>query len=386
VRIGILHSFYQSSIPSGENLVVQLQAEALANAGHEVRIIGRNSDDFLEDRMYALKAALTVATGRGPSPLREIEEFQPDIVHVHNLFPNWSTSWVKEVGVPLVVTVHNFRPVCAAGTLLRDGAYCELCPTRGSHHAIKHSCYRDSTIATIPLAIASRKSRTPVLFEHADALVFLSERSRETYLSLGLSFDEKFHVIPNFVNRPEPEASETAVREAPYWIFVGRLSEEKGLLNLIRHWPTGYRLEVVGSGPQEEECRRAAAGKEISFHGQQDRETVAELMSGAIGMVFPSVWFESAPSTVYVEALALGLPVLALSGNTVADDVVEFGTGISVDSWEGIEDALQNIELNRLELSRAADARFQQRFTQQVWSAEMLPLYEGLTRNGSCSA
>jgi hypothetical protein len=128
MRIAIVHSFYNSRVPSGENVVVTAQVQALRAAGHDVRLVAQYSDERLQRRRYPAEAAVTVITGLGPDPSAELTAFAPDIVHVHNLFPNFGTRWLERWPGHLVATLHNFRPMCVAGSLSRDGEVCTLCP------------------------------------------------------------------------------------------------------------------------------------------------------------------------------------------------------------------------------------------------------------------
>lgn len=377
VRIAIVHSFYSSATPSGENNAVMNQAEALREAGHEVEIIGRHTDQLSTRKLYELGAAARVATGVGSSPHEEIVRFSPDVVHVHNLFPNWGSSWMRDITVPTVATVHNFRPICAAGTLTREGKFCDLCPTKGSVHSVRNSCYRGSPIKTLPLAIASRKGKIPGVFRHAAAMIFLSERSRALYETYGLDFSPKSHVLPNFAEAPPVYQKPSRPLNSSYWIFVGRLSAEKGILSLVTHWPKNVELRVVGSGPDEQECKQAAVGKNISFHGQLPRENVNQLLQLAEGLVFPSSCPENSP-LVYPEALALGLPVVALKGNAVADDIRAARTGIVVESVTGFSNAIERIERNQTKYKEASVSRYFQRFTKEVWVSEIEKIYLSL--------
>ena len=130
MRIAFVHSFYSSHQPSGENRVVEQQIAALRRVGHSVGLIDQHTDERERRKMYPLQVALTVATGRGPDPLRELDDFQPDIVHVHNLFPNYGRTWVDRWKGPLVATMHNYRPLCAGATLYRNEHACTDCLER----------------------------------------------------------------------------------------------------------------------------------------------------------------------------------------------------------------------------------------------------------------
>jgi glycosyltransferase involved in cell wall biosynthesis len=379
MRIALVHSFYRVATPSGENHAVMLQAKALEDAGHEVHLIARYSDEAAKDSFYALRSGLSVATGLGPSPLDEIMKIKPDIVHLHNLFPNWSTDWVRHLEIPLVVTVHNFRPMCASGTLLREGKFCELCPTKGSHHAVIHRCYRNSRLATIPLALASRKSQANPILSRANGIVFLSQRSLSQYEQYGFSTRAVTRVIPNFIESTTSPGLLARDSERYGWLFVGRLSEEKGILPLISAWPADVPLHVVGSGPQDSECREEAVEKQITFHGQLPNSNVRELMAQAKGLIFSSICQESSPM-VYPEALAAGIPIIALRGNSVADDVEDSGTGIAVDSWNNLREIMGDIENNAITFMRAARKRFEERFRAETWVSNTENVYQVVSK------
>lgn len=327
-RVALVHSFYSSRQPSGENTVVLDQAEALRAAGHEVTLVAARTDRLESEPGYAVRAAVRVATGHGRSPLRELERLDPDVVHVHNLFPNFGTRWLERWPGALVATVHNYRPVCAAGTLFRNGGMCTECPDGDRWAGLRHGCYRGARRATLPLAWAGRSGPAghPVL-RRADRLVVLSEYSRDFHIRLGLPA-QRLVLVPNFVDAVEEAAPPPAVAgngTGDSWVFAGRLSEEKGVLPLLRGWPDGEPLDVIGSGPLEPACR-AAAPRGVRFLGALPRHELRHRLPRYTGLVFPSVCPEMSP-VVYQEALAAGLPVLALAGSAAADSVLRQGTG-----------------------------------------------------------
>lgn len=381
MKIAIVHSFYRSG-PSGENLAVQMQANALVEAGYEVKVISRSTDDFINHPWYSLASGITVATGLGPSPLPEVNEFDPDIVHVHNLFPNWGNHWLAKLKKPLVATLHNFRPFCAAGTLNLNGVFCDKCPTEGSFHAVKNSCYGDSHLRSLPLAVATRKRTGNALLERADQLVFLSPLARDTYAKYaGESISSRSVIVPNFVNPPEP-ASAKPEPPSNSWIFVGRLSKEKGVLPLIEHWPTSESLEIVGDGPQKPEVEDAIRGRaNIRFSGPLNNSEVLGALRLSKGLVFPSVWLESAPSLVYLEALSIGVPVVALAGNAVAEDINASEAGLVMDSLEQLPEALEATEMLRETIGQKGKARFSARFSVESWIQSISETYERAISN-----
>lgn len=321
MRIALVHSYYRSALPSGENLVVDLQAEALARAGHDVQLLALRTDEVNSGRTYPLRSAVTVATGIGPSPIEQIRAIAPDVVHVHNLFPNYGRTWLREYDGPLVATVHNYRSVCARGTLERAGQGCIACVEHGSVlPALVHRCYRDSTLATVPVAMMSlRRPIRQALLRRADRIVVPSLTTHRILREAGVP-EGVLSVVPHFT--PDPP-QQTGPRAG--WLWVGRLMAEKGLPEVLAHWPAGEPLLVVGDGPDRERCQQLAPPG-VRFAGRLPHDRVLKAMGATLGLIVTSRAMETFGLT-HAEALSRGTPVLALHGSAVADAVAHHATG-----------------------------------------------------------
>nr|WP_206313828.1 glycosyltransferase family 4 protein [Streptomyces coryli] len=377
MRIALVHSFYASGQPSGENAVVAEQAAALAAAGHEVALVGAHTDELSRQRLYALRSAVVVLSGRGRSPVERLRAFRPDVVHVHNLFPNFGRGWARSWhDSPLIATLHNFRPLCAGGSLYRDGADCTRCLDGDRWAGLRHACYRDSRAATLPLAWANRRgAAADPLLARADRVVVISELNRRVYARSGVPA-ERLAVLPNFV----ADAPCEPAPDAGAWLFAGRLSPAKGILELLRSWPKSEPLDVAGSGELEAACRAAAPGS-VRFLGSLERPELRRRMAAAKGLLFPSRWLEAGPTVVYLEALAAGLPVLAFEGNAVAEAVRDEGTG-HVTAWD------QPLGRALAEAGRAFPAQrahcrsvYEHRYGEQRWLREATALYRSALRD-----
>lgn len=382
MRVGLVHSFYRSENPSGENLAVLAQAESLANLGYDVQLFSKSSDDLVSPRAL-INTALRVSTGIGQNPLEELSSFRPDVVHIHNLFPNWSDSWIRRANAPVVATVHNFRPLCAAGTLSRAAKACTACPTNGSHYSFIYGCYQGSRLKSIPLAISTRKSRTPALFKSASRLIFLSERALKTYKILGHDYSEKSSVVPNFLL---PMPGENGLTEPDYtdsWFFVGRLSPEKGILELVKNWPANRILHVIGDGPLRQACALEARNRKIVFHGLVPNDRARRMISSGRGLIFPSTSRENSP-LAFLEAISVGLPVISLLGNSVADDIERYGCGVTIRDLTQLDAAIEKIESEHARLAENARTTFQKVYSEQTWQRRIAEIYS-LALAGTCN-
>lgn len=290
-----MHGFHGPGGPGGENAAVLDQAGALGRAGHEVHlVVTAAGGPFRAAPRRTAPCPVTVVSGRDRSPLTALRNLEPDLVHVHHMAPGAGRGWVADWTGPLVATLREGRPQPAAGVLSR--------------------------LAALPRA---RADRDPLL-RRADRLLVRSEPVRDVYVRSGVPF-RRFALIPDFA----PAASAAAVAPGPRgaWAYVGRLVPETGVLDLLRRWPEGRRLDVLGTGPLEAACR-AVAPASVRFAGPVGR---AARLAGRRGLVVPGRESQDLP-VVYAEALAAGVGVLAVGGVAVPRAVRAEGTG-TVTPW-----------------------------------------------------
>lgn len=336
MKVAFIHSKYSSAQPSGENFAVLSQLEALTAEGIEARLIFKDTDEESRHNLYSIKKAASVATGMGPSPLEELKEFSPDVVHVHNLFPNWGRSWIKAWDGPIVSSLYNFRNFCSNGMLLREDKLCTLCPQKGQIHGIKHKCYKNSVAATIPIAISNLGGYdSNLLLSKSKKIIALSECSKQMFHQFGIP-EEKLAYIPNSLNG---DLFSAGVKEMRHWVFIGRLSSEKGILPLMDSWPANQTLNIYGDGPLREEVIRRS-GSNLRYMGSINREDVVQVFRTARGLLFPSTCLEGGTPIVYLEALASGTPVIAYKENSVATEVSANEIGFVYQSHEELSSAL----------------------------------------------
>lgn len=370
MRIAVVHSYYSNRVPSGENVVVDLQVGALQRAGHDVRVISRHQEEVERSRSYPAVTAVGVATNRGPRPVDEIDRFDPDIVHVHNLFPNFGRSWAARYSARLVTTVHNYRPLCAAATLLRDGEPCTLCPERHSAlPALRHRCFKGSRVATLPVALGMRFDRDPLLAA-AVRIIAINDDMRSRYAAMGLP-EQRIVTVPNFTSAAPSPGTHRGDQHGRFWLFVGRISHEKGILPLVRDWPNGPRLKVLGCGPLDEELHRIARPN-VELLGHRSPAEVRRLMGAASGLFFPSIWPEGLP-TVYLEALAAGLPVIAGARSIVGQLVERDGTGILMSG--SVADDISRADAEFPALIAHCRNVYQKFYTEEAWLNAMQDVY-----------
>ncbi|GGQ78459.1 glycosyltransferase [Streptomyces pilosus] len=387
MHVLVVHNRYASAQPSGENNVVDQEVALLRGAGHRVGLFERRSDD-IAGRSLPGKAALPLLVPWNPAVRRELaarlRDERPDVVHVHNVFPLLSPAVLAacaDAGVPAVATLHNYTQVCPPGTLQRDGRPCTECVGRTPLPAVRHGCYRDSRLATVPLAVSLSVNRRR-WWSGVERFFCISAAQREVLVGAGLPAG-RLAVKHNFV--PDPEVRRSG--DGEHVLFLGRLAEAKGVRLLMAAWDeiaagggAGVPLVIAGAGPLEAEVAAWAAGRDdVRYAGLYDTAQCREAVARSVAVVAPSTWLETF-GLVVVEAMAAGVPAVA-AGHGAFTELVEDGrTGLLHRPGDAasLADGLRRVTADRVrnrEMGRAARRRYERDFSPAVGLERLLEGY-----------
>jgi glycosyltransferase involved in cell wall biosynthesis len=325
MRILVIHNRY--AMRAGEDAAVDAETRLLQERGHEVALLLRDNRS-VGPTGWARQAFRVAWNKEAHEEVRSrLRQSRPDLVHVHNFFPLWSPSVFaacRDERVPSVHTLHNYRLLCAVGTLFRDGRPCIDCVHGSPYRAVLHGCYR-SRLASLPAAhLIAAQRRRGSWDALADRFIAPTEFVRQAYASAGLPA-EWIMIKPPFV--PDATGTDTSPEEREGALFVGRLIAEKGIPTLLSAWRgLEIPLTIIGGGYQSDLIRREA-NPWINLLGERSSAEVAAAMRRARFLVMPSAWFEPF-GLVLVEAFRAGLPVVA-SRVGATEEVVEDGrTGL----------------------------------------------------------
>lgn len=387
MRIMLAHNRYRQ--PGGEDNVVCAEADLLRSRGHEVSVYEVHNDS-IEGKLNQAFTAIRCTWSRnsGQAFDKWLSDFRPDVVHIHNFFPLLSPA-VHHVahrrGVPVVQTLHNYRLLCPASTLLRDGHICEAC-TREWYpiSAVRHACYRNSRTASAAIAnmvvihrLLGTWSKTVRRF------IALSQFARLKFEQSGFPGD-RLTVKPNFL----AEDPGIGTGSDGYILFIGRLSEEKGIRTLLQAWKhvnSKRQLVIVGDGPLAPVVKEfTTADPSVQWRGYLSRSEVIELMGSACALAFPSIWFEAFP-LVLVEAFARGLPVIASNHGSMSEIIQHgrtgllFSPGSSSEMAASIEWAFDH-PTELAGMRQNARAEFESKYTAEINYKMLLDIYEDARR------
>ncbi|RSM99390.1 glycosyl transferase [Streptomyces sp. WAC 01325] len=399
MRVLVVHNRYASAQPSGENKVVDQEVELLRAAGHQVDLFERRSDD-IADRSLLGKAALPFLVPWNPAVRTELaarlRAERPDVVHVHNVFPLLSPAVLAacaDAGVPAVATLHNYTQVCPPGTLQRDGRPCTECVGSAVPlPAVRHGCYRDSRLATVPLAVSMSVNRRR-WWSGVERFLCISAAQRDVLVRAGMPA-ERLVVKHNFVPDPDDRRS----RAGEHVLYLGRLAEAKGVRLLMTAWDelaaaggVGVPLVIAGTGPLEQEVTAWAAGRDdVRYVGLYDTAECRKAIARSVAVVAPSTWLE-AFGLVVVEAMAAGVPVVA-AGHGAFVELVEDGvTGLlhRPGEHESLASCIRRTaagpDRNR-EMGRAARRRYELGFSPAVGLERLVEEYRTAIAGRSAQA
>ena len=388
LRVLVVHNRYRSDQPSGEDRVVDQETALLAEAGHQVSTFERRSDDIASMSMLG-KAAIPFRVPWNPAVRSELaarlRAERPDIVHIHNTFPLLSPSVVAacaDADVPVVATLHNYLMVCPSGTLYRDGRVCTDCTDATPLPALRHGCYRGSSLATVPRAVNIVANRRR-WWSGVARLFCISNTQRQILIQSGLPA-QRLAVKHNFVEEP----SMRRAGPGEHVLYLGRMTEEKGLRILMAAWDAiaangglGLPLVLAGTGPLQEELTRWARDREdVRYLGRRSRAECAELTARSAAVVAPSTWMEPF-GLVVVEAMAAGVPAVAAAHGAFVELVHDEVTGIlhrpgdPSSLAECLSRLVTDPRLNR-RLGTAARRRYEAGFTPAIGLARLVAGYE----------
>lgn len=327
MKILIAHNFYQQR--AGEDAVVQEEARLLSSFGEEVSLFSVHNDHIQGfwtkvwtglNTVYNIPAQIRIAA--------DIRQKRPDIVHVHNFFPQLSPSIFyacKNEGVPCVLTLHNFRILCPTCFLYSDEKIRERSLHAPCWWTVPRKVYRNSFAGTLVLStMVELHKRIGTWCNNVDCFIALTAFAKGKFVEGGLPA-ERIAVKGNSVAEPPFIYSDGNRNGA---LFVGRLSEEKGVITLLDAWKDlNYPLTIIGTGPLVKHVQSYASDN-IRVVGHLPRDEVFKEMTKARFLVLPSLWYEMFP-VVAIEAFACRLPIIASNLGSLRELIGEFETGLN---------------------------------------------------------
>lgn len=383
MNVLLIHNRYKQR--GGEDAVFEAEGAMLSSYGHAVeRLVFDNSSiRSISDKIKAAAGILYNSASRKKLD-GCIDAFHPDVMHVHNFVPIASPSVffaAQAHHIPVIMSIHNFRLICPSATLFYHGKIYE----KSIHSVfpldpIIKGVYHESVLDTAAVELMTATHHLAGTWKNKiDRYIVMTNFAREKFMESSLHIPEhKFVIKPNFVT--DNGAGED-VREN-FFLFAGRLSEEKGLTILLRAARAkGFNLLVIGDGPLKNEVEEAAGNHQnIHYLGFKPKTDVIHYLKNCKALIFPSVCYEGFP-IIILEAFSTGTPVIASRLGSMAEVVTDhfnglhFEPGDEVDLGRKIDELSIDPGLAR-ELSVNSRSTYLDNFTPEKNYQQLLKIYE----------
>ena len=317
MKILQIHNSYKSGV-GGEDIVVNGERGLLIEHGNEVeQYLVSNSDidnsNLWRATVSGIKSIWSVEQYK--RILKLINHVKPDLVHVHNTFAVLSPGifWaIKQTQIPCVLTLHNYRIICASSTLFRNNIICESCIDRFSIPAIYNRCsYSGSSVNGLLIAITQIIHRLLKTYpKTVDRFIVLNPQFEQIIKRAGVS-QNKICIKYNFTF--DKYINHISYRK-PQFVYVGQIELTKGIKFLLNAWIShnmhNYQLVIIGDGPEKAKLQESFKYRsDITWLGQINHEKVLDVMKESKFLIMPSLWYEPF-GLASIEALMLATPII----------------------------------------------------------------------------
>jgi len=341
MKILYIHNNYATN-NSGEEHAAHSIARLLVKNGHQVEWYLRSSDELNS----AAHKSMAFFTGIwNPAAvkqvLKRIDDFQPDVVQIQNLYPLISPAIIKAIksrGVPIVMRCPNYRLFCPSGLHLNPkGQVCEKCLSPGKElHCILNNC-ENNVIKSTGYALRNFAARTIWdLYRNIDIYIVQSQFQKDKFIANGIP-GSKIEIVPGI----SPEISSNGNEPGNLVSFVGRISPEKGIVEFIeaaRILPE-IPFAIAGSPNPQLSSLQQNSPENIEWMGFLRGEELDRLYQKSRIIVIPGKWYEGFPNVI-TRAMQHAKPVITSNLGAMASIVDHKKTGLLVQA--GSIDALAN--------------------------------------------
>ena len=385
MKILLCNKFYYRR--GGDCIVTMNLEQLLKDHGHEVAVYAMqyHENTISPWSKYWPKSMSKIDAFTRPFGTKEVKDgfvkllndFQPDVVHLHNIHTQLSPIIAKiahQRGIKVVWTLHDTKLVCPCYTCMRDGKWCEKCFIDKTS-VIKHKCMPGGFIGSTIGYLEAKKWNKEKLQEYTDMFLPPSQFMMDTVVRGGYDA-RKFRVLCNFID--VEKVKNPCFEKKDYFVDLGRVNEVKGIRSLCKAAVAlPYKLIVVGGGELLPEFQEQYKTSDIEFKGQMEWNDFRPIIEGAKFMVLPSEWSENNPLTV-IESQSLGTPVLGARIGGIPELIEEGVTGMTFESGN-VEDLKEKIEMMwnaEFDYKQIAETSIDL-YNNETYYKELIKLYKG---------
>lgn len=378
-------------------------AELMKENGHEVAFFSMKNDKnistgckeyFVEEidlnTGSKLKALDVIYSKENAKKMKEaLEDFKPDIVHINNFQRQLSASIVKEIkkkNIPIVFTAHDMQAICPASAMLYKGQICEDCIQKNYGACIKKSCIKDSKLKSILGVLESKYYRLNKIYEKIDYIIAPSNFIKRQLIKGKIKY-KTIEAVHNFVI---DSGKKEELCDDGYAFFFGRLSIEKGILNVIealKKLEIG-KLIIAGDGPEREKIQNFIKDNKledrIQLVGYLNQADVKKYIKNSKFIVVPSIWYENCPYSI-LETMEMGKPIIGSRIGGIPE-LIEDGKNGFLYNYQDVDELslkmkllFENEELVK-EQSKMSRQLYEEKYNEKIYYKKILGIYEKLIK------
>jgi glycosyltransferase involved in cell wall biosynthesis len=309
---------------------------------------------------------------------------KPDIVHLNNIAHQISPSILqifRKYRIPVVMTLHDYKMVCASYLMINHGEICEACKNGKYHMCFLKECVKDSRMKSfVNMLEMYLHHRILHIYDSIDVFISPSLFLKKKLEDMG--FNKKIIHLPNFVeDNGTTLPHKTKVNTV---VYFGRLSSEKGIKTLIKAVRVlDIELRILGTGPYEDALKQYVKTEHIRnvfFLGYKAGDELIVEIRNALVVVVPSEWYENNPRTV-LEAFSLSTPVLGARIGGIPELIKNGQNGLtfeaanSVDLREKLQYVLDNPD-RIVDMGKNARRFVEEKFNPEKHYNNLIKIYE----------
>ncbi len=332
----------------------------------------------------ALKSIYNIEASRKIDHL--LQDFRPDIAHVHGAYHHLTPAIFPRLssrGIPIVLTAHDFKILCPAYTMYRNGMVCEACKGGQKWNVVRNRCIKGGLAASLVVGFeAGLHGLLNSYRKHVSMVIAPSEFYRAKFLEWGWPAERIEH-IPNYTN--SISAEHDGAYSEPI-LYFGRLSAEKGLETLVQAAAAAkVPVNIVGSGPMAEPLQMLidALDAPVRLVGRLEGAALWRALGRSKATVLPSEWYENGPISV-LESFELARPVIGADIGGIPEMLTQSGGGWLFESGNvtALADLLAHVDglgVSALQEKGVAGRDHARRFhTEDAYFAKMAGVYQRL--------
>ncbi len=322
---------------------------------------------------------------------RLINEHSPDIAHIHNIYHHISSSilyTLRKKGIPVVMTLHDYKLICPNYSLFRSGKICEECKGHKYYNAIRYRCLQGSYLKSALTCVEMYFCKLLRIYENnIDIFIAPSRFMQQRIIDFGID-SGKVYYLPHAINL---DGFKPDFNPGGYILYYGSISTKKGVglfIDTIKHLSGEVKVKIIGDGPLRGDLAdfiKLNKLKNIELLGYRARKELVDFIRGCLFVVVPSLWPEVSGLNIY-ETFACGKCVIASNRGGIPELIEDGVNGLLFDPFKPgeLKDKMQYLINNPqiiAEFGRNGFEKINKFNNRELYISKLLEIYSKQIKN-----